>query len=130
MFKKHKDKAKMALVSISEAARLAGISRTHLYKKYLAEGILSKTQDEQGNSVIDTAEILRVFGKLHGDNSVTDEVNIPLHEELQAENSVLKAKIEMMERLLEEREARINDLKDSIKLIGHDQPKKKRFWLF
>lgn len=120
----------MALVSISEAARLAGISRTHLYKKYLAEGILSKTTDEQGNSVIDTAEILRVFGKLHGDNSVTDDVNISLHEELQAENSVLKAKIEMMERLLEEREARINDLKDNIKLIGHDQPKKKRFWLF
>jgi len=123
----------MALVSISEAARLAGISRTHLYKKYLAEGILSKTQDEQGNSVIDTAEILRVFGKLHGDNTITSEINTPLHQDLQSENSALKAKIEMMELLLQEKEARINDLKDSIKLIGHDQhdqPKKKRFWFF
>lgn len=120
----------MAFVSISEAARLAGISRTHLYKKYLAEGIISKSQDKQGNAVIDTAEILRVFGKLHGDNMITSEVNTPLHQDLQAENSALKAKIEMMERLLDEREARINDLKDSLKLIGHDQPKKKRFWLF
>lgn len=120
----------MALVSISEAARLAGISRTHLYKKYLAEGILSKTTDEQGNSVIDTSEILRVFGKLHGDNLVTDEFNKSLHQDLQAENSALKAKIEMMERLLEEREARIIDLKESMKLIGHEQPKKKRFWFF
>jgi AraC-like DNA-binding protein len=120
----------MALVSISDAARLAGISRTHLYKKYLAEGILSKTTDEQGNSVIDTAEILRVFGKLHGDSTITDEVNMPLQQDLQTENTILKAKIEMMERLLAEREARINDLKDSIKLIGHDQPKKKRFWFW
>jgi hypothetical protein len=120
----------MALVNISEAAKLAGISRTHLYKKYLASGILSKTTDEQGSSVIDTAEILRVFGKLHGDNTVTNEVNMPLQHDLQSENSSLKAKIEMMERLLAEREARINDLKDSIKLIGHDQPKKKRFWFW
>jgi hypothetical protein len=120
----------MALVSISEAARLAGISRTHLYKKYLAEGILSKTQDHQGNSMIDTAEILRVFGKLEGDNSITDEFNKPLHQDLQSENSSLKAKVEMMERLLEEKEARIVDLKESMKLIGHEQSKKKRFWFW
>jgi hypothetical protein len=36
----------------------------------------------------------------------------------------------MMERLLGEREARINDLKDSMKLIEHQKPKKRFFGLF
>jgi hypothetical protein len=120
----------MALVSMSEAAKLAGISRTHLYKKYLAEGILSKKTDEQGNSVIDTAEILRVFGKLHSNNLETPPVYESLQLDLQTENTILKAKLEMMERLLGEREARINDLKDSMKLIEHQKPKKRFFGLF
>jgi hypothetical protein len=120
----------MALVNISEAAKLAGISRTHLYKKYLASGILSKTTDEQGSSVIDTAEILRVFGKLHGDNTVTNEVNMPLQHDLQTENTILKAKLEMMQQLIAAKDERINDLKQAMVLIGHNQPKKKRFWFW
>lgn len=114
---------------MTEAAKLAGISRTHLYKKYIAQGILSKERDEMGNSVIDTSEILRVFGKLHGDDGY-NEVNNYTQDDLNTENSVLKMKIEMMERLLEEKEARINELKDSLRFIGHEQSKKKRFWFW
>ena len=124
----------MALVSISEAARLAGISRTHLYKKYLDEGIISKTTDAVGNSVIDTSEILRVFGKLHGqedsEQPEASTINSILHAELQSENSVLKAKLEMMEKLLQEKELRINDLRENMKLIEHQKSKKRFFGLF
>ena len=66
----------MARVNITEAARLAGIGRQHLYRKYLRPKdkkgkllapLITVEEDHAGNSVIDTAEILRVFGKLHGD---------------------------------------------------------------
>lgn len=52
----------MAKVSISEAARLAGISRPTLYRKIDA-GEISVERD--GDSVqIDISELLRVFGEL------------------------------------------------------------------
>jgi Skp family chaperone for outer membrane proteins len=50
----------MAILSISEAARLAGISRNHLYKKYINEGLISVTTDNN-KPCIDVSELLRVF---------------------------------------------------------------------
>ena len=58
----------MAQVSISEAARLAGISRSNFYKNYIRHGKLSVTKDHQGRPQIDTAELIRVFGGLQGDS--------------------------------------------------------------
>ena len=54
----------MTLVNISEAATLAGISRSHLYKKYIETGEISVNRDAQGNPRIDITEIQRVFGEL------------------------------------------------------------------
>lgn len=57
----------MARVTVTEAARLAGISRQHLYAKYINPGVLSVGKDESDKPWIDTAELLRVFnGKLPG----------------------------------------------------------------
>ena len=63
----------MAKVSISQAAKLAGISRTALYKSYINKGLLSTSRDEAGKKYIDISEILRVFGKLKADT--VDSVN-------------------------------------------------------
>jgi hypothetical protein len=80
----------MAKVNVTEAARLAGIGRAHLYRKYLSpkdkDGklltpLLSVERDHQGNTTIDTSELLRVFGKLcetpgnivSGDFSIREE---------------------------------------------------------
>ncbi|HUW51547.1 MAG TPA: hypothetical protein VMV75_11090 [Sulfuricella sp.] len=57
----------MAKVSISEAARLAGISRQHLYKRYITPGLLTVEKDGDSSPMIDTSELLRVFGELKGD---------------------------------------------------------------
>jgi DNA-binding transcriptional MerR regulator len=57
----------MAQVSISEAARLSRRSRTTLYR-YKDEGKLSFSVDSQGNPVIDTAELIRVFGTIELDS--------------------------------------------------------------
>lgn len=53
----------MAKVGVSEAARLAGTSRTELYRK-MKSGKLSFSTDEKGDRRIDTSELFRVYGKL------------------------------------------------------------------
>ena len=58
----------MAKVSISEAARLSGVSRSHLYAAFIKPGRISveTVQDATGKPVkqIDTSELARVFGSL------------------------------------------------------------------
>lgn len=60
----------MAKVSISEAARLVGLSRQQLYRRHLGDDVelskrLSVERDEAGGAVyVDTSELLRVFKSL------------------------------------------------------------------
>ena len=56
----------MAEVSISKAAKLAGISRSHLYEKYIKPGILTVSASADGKKHVDTSELLRVFNTLKG----------------------------------------------------------------
>ncbi len=59
----------MARVSISEAARLVKVSRPTIYK-IVNSGKLSYTsvvKHRKGIKVIDTSELIRVFGSLDGD---------------------------------------------------------------
>ena len=58
----------MAKVSISKAAKLAGVSRTALYKSYINKGLISTSRDESGKKCIDTSEILCVFNELKNDS--------------------------------------------------------------
>jgi len=51
----------MAKVSISAAARLAGVSRQHLYKRFIDTGRLTVERDECGRPAIDTDELSEVF---------------------------------------------------------------------
>ena len=52
----------MSYLSISEAARQWGISRQTVYNR-LNQGELSVSKDSQGNTQIDVAEMVRVFGE-------------------------------------------------------------------
>lgn len=109
----------MAKVSISEAARLAGVSRQHLYKKYITPGVISV--DKGGDTpVIDTSELIRVFGALDGvavDSQVT--VNC-LQEETQIDDieySRLQAEIKALRDTLADREAQLSEAKDREKWL-------------
>lgn len=62
----------MALVSISTAARLAGLSRTQLYRGYLDQGKITTVTDGDNMPKIDTAELIRVFGELRN-TDVTEQ---------------------------------------------------------
>ena len=55
----------MAKVSISEAARLTGKSRTTLHR-LIKTGELSTCHGERNARMLDTSELLRVFGTLSG----------------------------------------------------------------
>ena len=54
----------MAKVSITEAIKLSGVSRSSFYGKYLKQGKISVTNGVDGKKEVDTSELLRVFGEL------------------------------------------------------------------
>ena len=56
----------MAQLSISAAARAVGKDRGTLHR-YIKTGKISVSTDAAGNKVIETSELLRVFGSLKGD---------------------------------------------------------------
>lgn len=74
----------MALVTISEAAKLARKNRTTIYRD-IERGRLSKTVSPEGETKIDTSELLRAYGRLHqeaeGDEPSRDKIQIALLEE-------------------------------------------------
>ncbi len=55
----------MAILNYSAAARAAGVARSTI-QRHVKSGKLSATTRPDGGRGIDTAELLRVFGELHG----------------------------------------------------------------
>lgn len=55
----------MARLTISEAIRQSGISRSTFYEKYIRPGKIS-VSESHGKKFIDSSEVLRVFGELKG----------------------------------------------------------------
>lgn len=126
----------MAPVGFSEAARLAGVSRQHLYR--LAEaGQLSVSKDllpgktgedpAHYRQCVDTAELQRVFGPL-GDAGEAPPGDA-LASSLQGELANLRALLQDRDAQLQEareREAwlrqQINEVQSMTKLLGHTQP--------
>lgn len=94
----------MAKVSISEAARLAGISRQHLYSKYITPGLLTVERDGMNSPLIDTSELLRVFGELKGNDQ---EMASP-----HSENELLAVEVETLRRLLADRDAQLSEARE------------------
>lgn len=67
----------MAKHNISEAARLAGKSRSTLHR-HIKSGKLSKETDHSGDPVIDTSELKRVYGDLsQPDEASTQDMEQP-----------------------------------------------------
>lgn len=146
----------MALVSICEAARLTGKSRTTV-QSYIKQGKLTKCTDSNGTSKIDTSELLRVFGSFTGQQVGSEQSgstvqhlagdSVQLSDQiLQNQNQALKAEVELVKALLREKELllaekdkRNEDLKQALLLIESnlpttqepvEQPVVKKSWQF
>jgi hypothetical protein len=135
----------MSKVSITAAAKLAGISRSYLYRKYITPGIISTEKDTAGNSVIDTAEILRAFGKIQGDSEQAtkstqsdtlknDSKNAALQVEIQLLREQLTAAHDDKKWLQGKVDQLASQLDTATRLLEHrtapEPPKKRRWWSF
>ena len=129
----------MALVSIREAARLTGKSRTTV-QAYIKQGKLTKCTDSAGASKLGTSELLRVFGSFTGQQVGSEQPSITVQhlagksvqltdQNLLHENYALKAEVELVKALLREKELLLNekdkrneDLKQALLLIESKLP--------
>lgn len=117
----------MALVSITEAAKLVRRNRSTIYRD-IEKGRLSKTVTPDGETQIDTSELLRAYGSLYtgeegepGDDQTRDKVKIALLEErtrsleraLALEAELRKVK----DQVTNELRARIADKESVIKVL-------------
>lgn len=113
----------MTMVSVSEAARLVGKSRSVLYSTYINKGKLSVTKDTHtGKPAIDTAELLRVFGELAGQSKTDSTTDIKAQNrtlENDSKNSVLEAEVKALRELLAVREEQLQDAKDREAKLWH-----------
>ena len=118
-------------VSVSEAARLAGIARSSLYKSWIDKGRLSVTTDVRGRPAVDMSELLRVFPDIRIGNSMdvssgdtighlmtTSSVHSD-SEVLRAEIASLKEQLKLQAQLLEAKDQNLLDLRQSLRLLEH-----------
>ena len=131
---------KMTHVSISEAAKLAGISRQHLYKKYITTNIIS-VERHFDVPKIQISELLRVFGELKTETSDDRQsIDNSLHEltlknvndysELQAKVKALEAENRQLQARVDDKDKHLQDLREAMRLIEHKPIEKKKSWWF
>lgn len=123
----------MARVSISEAARLARVSRPTIYK-LLKSGELSYTSVVKHGKpvkITDTSELMRVFGALEvvsGSKSDTvkfDVVSTPVNSDflqsLQHQITLLQAENAGLKDAVNARDEHISSLRQAMQLLEHKQ---------
>ncbi|WP_165813567.1 helix-turn-helix domain-containing protein [Klebsiella variicola] len=132
----------MARVSISEAARLVKVSRPTNYKM-INSGKLSYTSVvKHGKSikVIDTSELIRVFGSLDGviddvksDAESTGINSVGLHD-LQHRIALLEAENDGLKGAVKARDEHIDSLRQAMQLLEHkhepSSPPHSPWWKF
>ncbi|MDK2581934.1 helix-turn-helix domain-containing protein [Citrobacter portucalensis] len=123
----------MARVSISEAARLASVSRPTIYK-LLKSGKLSYTSAvKHGKTIktIDTAELMRVFGAIEvvsvgkSDAVKFDDSSTPVNsnflQSLQHQVMLLQAENAGLKDAVNARDEHISSLRQAMQLLEHKQ---------
>lgn len=121
----------MARVSISEAARLVKVSRPTIYKM-INSGKLSYTsvvKNGKNTKVIDTSELIRVFGSLYGvfdtvkhdvkGDAGATEVNILGLHDLQYKIALLEAENDGLKGAVKARDEHIDSLRQAMQLLEH-----------
>jgi hypothetical protein len=111
--------------SVSEAARLAGVSRSHFYKKFIKTGLISVERDKEDKPVIDTAEIMRACGELKGKNTENVSVGQFDTHEIHSQNTALQTEVKLLREQLAaaaDREKWYQDqLTSTTRLLEHKQ---------
>ncbi|HGW4715662.1 TPA: helix-turn-helix domain-containing protein [Klebsiella pneumoniae] len=138
----------MAKVSISEAARLAGISRPTIYKLMNSGQLNFTAVVKAGKTVknIDTSELIRVFGTIGNLPAATEftvkpeqeitQVNSPNLQNLQHKIELLQKENEGLKEAVASRDEHISSLRQAMLLLEHKQdtqqplPPPAKWWQF
>jgi len=131
----------MAKVSISEAARLTGKSRTTLHRLIKA-GELSTCSGVRNAKMVDISELIRVFGDISKpvqeqpfEQVPEQRVTVPSAPSEQTVSS-LKQEVEHLRTLVSAQESHIDSLKHSLQLLEHKKdmqqplPPPAKWWQF
>ena len=125
----------MAKVSISEAARLTGKSRTTLHR-LIKTGELSTCHGARNARMVDVSELIRVFGPL--EHRVSEQVTAQFSEQsdtgVSAQNeqiiAQLKQEVEHLKTLVSAKDSHIDSLKQAMLLIEHTHTGDSPWWKF
>ena len=102
----------MTILSMTQAAQQAGISRSTLYRAIRA-GRLSVASQPNGSRGIDTAELMRVFGPLQAETGQVIQSGTSL------DIAVMRERCTMLEREIEWLRAELADAKnEKTRLLG------------
>ena len=131
----------MAKVSISEAARLTGKSRTTLHRLIKA-GELSTCSGVRNAKMVDISELIRVFGDISKpvqgqpfEQVAEQRVTVPPAPSEQMISN-LKQEVEHLRKLVSAQESHIDSLKQSLQLLEHKKdmqqplPPPAKWWQF
>lgn len=128
----------MPKVTISEAIRMVGVSRSHFYNKYVNKQLISISV-ENDKKLIDTSELIRVFGNIQIKDNIREQLETLKDNEKTADKDKI---IELLEKQLEESKTRekeakereewlqkqIDDLRQQqSNLLENKHPKRKKF---
>lgn len=132
----------MARVSISEAARLVKVSRPTIYKMINSGKLSYSSVVKHGKDikVIDTSELVRVFGSLDGvidavksDAESTGVNSVGLHD-LQHRIALLEAENDGLKGAVKARDEHIDSLRQAMQLLEYKQepssPPHSPWWKF
>ena len=103
----------MPVINLTQAAKLAGIGRTTLYRK-AKKGILSTTTAPDGSPGVDTSELFRVFPPKQHEVAQTEPP-----ETVETQMALLKQHVGHLEELLSLERKRNDELVQAMKMISH-----------
>jgi len=121
----------MAIVSISEAARLTGKSVKTLYR-HIENGKLSCVESDNNSKSVDTSELQRVYGaiKIKNENvanstmsQVENEVDKYLRQENDHLKELLRTQEENTKKLLDAKQETIDSLNNAMRLLEDQRQK-------
>ena len=103
----------MAIVNLTQAAELAGIGRSTLWRKS-KQGVLSTTKFPDGSPGIDTAELFRVFPR---ESDIKAQV---IHEETTLE--LLKQEVNHLKEIIVAKDQVIEVQAAALRMLEHKTP--------
>lgn len=125
----------MAKVSISEAARLTGKSRTTLHR-LIKTGELSTCYGDRNARMVDVSELLRVFGTLEHrpaeqvSGQVSEQTDTGVSAQSEQVIAQLRQEVEHLKTLVSAKDSHIDSLKQAMLLIEHKHTGDSPWWKF